>query len=134
MARVTVEDCLKRIPNRFELVLVANHRAKQIIDSNQAKIDMANSKPVTVALREIADALTDKNVLQEPIVSEQSKEEAWAEISGNALSEILLYDNENEQADGLLSTLPSENDMEKDMKFYEDDKMSDLDFRDKEDE
>lgn len=54
MARVTVEDCLKKIPNRFELVLCAAYRARQISQGYAPKVD-AKDKPTVVALREIAE-------------------------------------------------------------------------------
>lgn len=53
MARITVEDCLKRIPNRFQLVLVATYRARMLSQGHAAKIDSKN-KPGVTALREIA--------------------------------------------------------------------------------
>lgn len=62
MARVTVEDCLEKIPNRFELVLCASYRARQIAQGYAPKID-AEDKPTVVALREIAEGLTGKEML-----------------------------------------------------------------------
>ena len=61
MARITVEDCLKKIPNRFQMVLVAAYRARQIAQGYAPKID-AEDKPAVIALREVADGLvgTDK--------------------------------------------------------------------------
>ena len=53
MARITVEDCLDQIPNRFELVLSATYRARMLIQGHTAKIDSKN-KPAVTALREIA--------------------------------------------------------------------------------
>lgn len=58
MARVTVEDCLKRVKNRFELVLVATKRARNIaIRGDQPLLGWENDKPTVVALREIAAGL-----------------------------------------------------------------------------
>jgi DNA-directed RNA polymerase subunit omega len=54
MARVTVEDCLEKVPNRFALVILASERARQIARGGDALIDCDN-KPAVVALREIAD-------------------------------------------------------------------------------
>ena len=59
MARVTVEDCLKKIPNRFELVLCAAYRARQISQGYAPK-----DKPTVVALREIAEGKTGKEMLE----------------------------------------------------------------------
>lgn len=53
MARITVEDCLARIPNRFQLTLAATYRARQITQGAQPSID-ARDKPTVIALREIA--------------------------------------------------------------------------------
>ena len=55
MARVTVEDCILHVPNRFELVLLASQRAKQISSGNPLTIDRDNDKDSVVSLREIAD-------------------------------------------------------------------------------
>lgn len=59
MARVTVEDCLRNVKNRFELVMVASKRARQIMRGNDPKVDWDNDKPTVVALREIAAGLTN---------------------------------------------------------------------------
>ncbi|TAK73743.1 MAG: DNA-directed RNA polymerase subunit omega [Gammaproteobacteria bacterium] len=59
MARVTVEDCLRNVKNRFELVLLASKRARQLMRGKEAKVDWDNDKPTVVALREIAAGYTD---------------------------------------------------------------------------
>lgn len=53
MARITIEDCLKEIPNRFQLTLCATYRARQLLQGHTAKVDAKDKMPV-VALREIA--------------------------------------------------------------------------------
>ncbi|MEX3583775.1 MAG: DNA-directed RNA polymerase subunit omega [Burkholderia sp.] len=53
MARITVEDCLKKIPNRFELALTATYRARQLAQGHTPKVE-SRDKPTVVALREIA--------------------------------------------------------------------------------
>ena len=66
MARVTVEDCLENVENRFELVMVAAKRARQIaIRGAQPKVEWENDKPTVVALREISEGLTGPDILQE---------------------------------------------------------------------
>jgi DNA-directed RNA polymerase subunit omega len=55
MARVTVEDCVLKIPNRFELVMMAAHRARELASGGQITVDRDNDKNPVVALREIAD-------------------------------------------------------------------------------
>jgi DNA-directed RNA polymerase subunit omega len=55
MARVTVEDCVQRVPNRFELVMVASQRSREISSGGEPRIDRDNDKNPVVALREIAE-------------------------------------------------------------------------------
>ncbi|MBT5203641.1 MAG: DNA-directed RNA polymerase subunit omega, partial [Gammaproteobacteria bacterium] len=66
MARVTVEDCLENVDNRFELVMVASKRARQI--ANEGKdplVPIENDKPTVIALREIAEGLVTADILTE---------------------------------------------------------------------
>ena len=66
MARVTVEDCLEHVENRFELVMVAAKRARQIaLHGDQPKVPWENDKPTVVALREIASGLITARILTE---------------------------------------------------------------------
>ena len=60
MARITIEDCLENINNRFELVLTATKRARQIAHGSEPMVQEENDKPTVLALREIADGLIDK--------------------------------------------------------------------------
>ena len=59
MARITVEDCLDRIDNRFEMVLTATKRARQIANGAEPLVEEENDKPTVIALREIAEGLVD---------------------------------------------------------------------------
>ena len=59
MARITVEDCLDKIDNRFEMVLTATKRARQIANGADPLVEEENDKPTVIALREIADGLVD---------------------------------------------------------------------------
>jgi len=54
MARITVEDCLKRIPNRFQLTLAATYRARQLAQGGSSMIEANRDKPTVIALREMA--------------------------------------------------------------------------------
>lgn len=63
MARVTVEDCLGTIDNRFELVLAASRRARQVAHGSEPFVDWENDKPTVVALREIADGYVNSDIL-----------------------------------------------------------------------
>ncbi len=65
MARVTVEDCLASMKNRFELVLVASRRARQLARGHEAHLEWGNDKPTVMALREIAGGHVDASVLDE---------------------------------------------------------------------
>ena len=68
MARVTVEDCIEKIPNRFELVLTAGQRARAIQKGEILTIDRDNDKNPVVALREIAAETIDKTKVQDAII------------------------------------------------------------------
>jgi len=63
MARITVEDCLERVPNMFQLVLVAAKRARQLANGAHAMVDWENDKPTVVALREIAEGYITEEIL-----------------------------------------------------------------------
>jgi len=66
MARITVEDCLDHVDNRFELVMVGSKRARQIaVDGRPPLIDVENDKPTVIALREIEQGLISPEVLKE---------------------------------------------------------------------
>jgi len=68
MARVTVEDCILQIPNRFDLVMAAAQRARDISAGSQITVDRDNDKNPVVALREIADLTVDSEVLKESLI------------------------------------------------------------------
>lgn len=65
MARITVEDCLDNVDNRFQLVLVATRRARQLSLGADPMVEIENDKPTVVALREIADGLVTRDILDE---------------------------------------------------------------------
>lgn len=85
MARVTVEDCIDKIPNRFDLVLASAQRARNISTGNPLTIDRDNDKNPVVALREIALETIDSGVLRDEIVKGLQK-----------LSNPVISDNEDE--------------------------------------
>ncbi|HKP24329.1 MAG TPA: DNA-directed RNA polymerase subunit omega [Dongiaceae bacterium] len=68
MARVTVEDCVLQVPNRFQLVMLAAQRAREISAGSQLTIDRDNDKNPVVALREIADTTVNLDTLADAIV------------------------------------------------------------------
>lgn len=73
MARITVEDSIVKVPNRFELVLVSAQRARDLGTGATITIDRDNDKNTVVALREIADGTLDLNELKNRLISSQQK-------------------------------------------------------------
>ena len=73
MARVTVEDCIDKVENRFDLVLLASHRARMISSGSAITIDRDNDKNPVVALREIADSAISPGDLKEDLIHSLQK-------------------------------------------------------------
>jgi DNA-directed RNA polymerase subunit omega len=73
MARVTVEDCIDKVENRFDLVLLASHRARMISSGQQITVDRDNDKNPVVALREIADSMLKPEDLKEEFIHSLQK-------------------------------------------------------------
>ena len=69
MARVTVEDCVEKVPNRFDLVLLASHRSRNIAAGSSLTVDRDNDKTPVVALRELAEETLDLDDLRESLVT-----------------------------------------------------------------
>ncbi|MGA8277450.1 MAG: DNA-directed RNA polymerase subunit omega [Rhodanobacteraceae bacterium] len=86
MARITVEDCLQVVDNRFELVLMATKRARQLAKGADAAVDPNNDKPTVIALREIADRKVDQNLIDE--IERQEREKAEREALEWAAAEV----------------------------------------------
>jgi DNA-directed RNA polymerase subunit omega len=82
MARITVEDCLQVVDNRFELVLMATKRARQLAKGSDALVPAENDKPTVLALREIAERKVDNALIEqvEKLERERAEREAleWA--------------------------------------------------------
>ncbi|PTW51538.1 MULTISPECIES: DNA-directed RNA polymerase subunit omega [Rhodovulum] len=68
MARVTVEDCVDKVPNRFELVMLAAHRAREVASGASLTVDRDNDKNPVVALREIAEETQSADDLRERMI------------------------------------------------------------------
>ncbi|HAN68590.1 MAG TPA: DNA-directed RNA polymerase subunit omega [Halieaceae bacterium] len=82
MARVTVEDCLENVDNRFELVMVASKRARQIATGGKDPlVEEESDKPTVIALREIAEGLINSSILSRE--EERDAEEELAEVMGS---------------------------------------------------
>ena len=100
MARVTVEDCIEKIPNRFDLVLAAAQRARDVSSGNPLTIDRDNDKNPVVALREIADETVDPDFLRDEIIKglqkfsnpEVSNEDEYDELEAKNDSQYSIGD------------------------------------------
>ena len=109
MARVTVEDCVLQVPNRFQLVMLAAQRAREISAGGQLTIDRDNDKNPVVALREIADttvnldSLADSLVkgLQRQVEQDEPEEEGagFGAGAGDLLAEMQQAQISKEEAD-----------------------------------
>jgi DNA-directed RNA polymerase subunit omega len=91
MARITVEDCLENVDNRFELVLLAARRARQISQGADPMVPEDNDKPTVIALREIADNLVthigmDEMETRHEIAAIASEEDLVKEIAQNSMN------------------------------------------------
>jgi len=84
MARVTVEDCVDKVPNRFDLVMLAAHRAREIASGSPVTVDRDNDKNPVVSLREIADELLERLIEsnQTQIEVDEPEEDSMALLMG----------------------------------------------------
>ena len=93
MARVTVEDCLQYVDNRFELVLLGSKRARQLASGRDSLVEWENDKPTVVALREIAEGKITPVMLEE----ESERSEAASTISDEEIraetTQVIEEDN-----------------------------------------
>lgn len=84
MARITVEDCLEVVPNRFELVMMATRRARQLANGAEVLVPPEDDKPTVLALREIAQARIDMEAIEAIDVAERERKERealeWAAV------------------------------------------------------
>jgi DNA-directed RNA polymerase subunit omega len=96
MARVTVEDCVEKIPNRYELLLVAAQRAKDISSGSPIRVDRDNDKNSVVALREIAENQADVEELQKSLVMGLQK---YVEVEEPEEEELEILAAEKELAE-----------------------------------
>ena len=92
MARITVEDCVLRVPSRFELVMVAAQRARDISAGAPLSVDRDNDKNPVVALREIADDVVDAEELREALIASLQRVDERSEAEEEAETLALLAD------------------------------------------
>ena len=101
MARITVEDCLEKVENRFQLVLIATKRARQLAGGAEPMVDRDNDKNTVIALREIAEGLVTAAILDEddtPIVTNPFELPPLEEIAAGNTSEESDETEEAEEA------------------------------------
>jgi DNA-directed RNA polymerase subunit omega len=112
MARVTVEDCIEKVPNRFSLVLLAAHRARGISSGSQILVDRDNDKNPVVALREIADDVVDSDELREALIGTLQRVDEHSEAEEEAETLALLAEPSHQQMSEaeLLRALQSDRD------------------------
>lgn len=105
MARVTVEDCVDKVPNRFELVMLAAHRARSLAAGTPLTIERDNDKNPVVALREIADETVTAERLRENAIEsfqrqievDEPEEDAMALLLGAEIDRPKPADEESEE-------------------------------------
>lgn len=90
MARVTVEDCVDKIENRFELVLLAGHRARQISSGGEITVPRDNDKNPVVALREIAEETLSPGDLEEDLIHSLQKQVEVDEPEGEIIEDPII--------------------------------------------
>ena len=92
MARVTVEDCVEKVPNRFGLVLLASHRARAISAGSSLLVERDNDKNPVVALREIADDVVDAETLRDTLIVTLQRVDERTDAEEEAETMALLSD------------------------------------------
>jgi DNA-directed RNA polymerase subunit omega len=93
MARVTTEDCITSIPNRFQLVIYSCRRARELLSGNEANVSIDNDKQTVIALREIADKKIDLTKIWENIVSHAQKYQPAEDADINDDQAVPLNEN-----------------------------------------
>ncbi|MFV0627389.1 MAG: DNA-directed RNA polymerase subunit omega [Alphaproteobacteria bacterium] len=118
MARVTVEDCVDKIPNRYELLMVAAQRAKDIASGSQITLPRDNDKNTVIALREIADETISIEELQKELVIGLQKFVEVEEPEEEEL-EILAAEKELSELDDEFASVLLEADLGDDMQLQD---------------
>jgi len=113
MARVTVEDCVQKVPNRFELVLYAAQRARNLSRGEELTIDRDNDKNPVVALREIADETVELPKLEQDLIRSLSRapepEPADEEVLDLIPTDQNIFGLQDVTAEEEAANLPAEN-------------------------
>ena len=101
MARVTVEDCVDKVPNRFDLVMLAAHRARAISDGAPITIERDNDKNPVVALREIADETQGADDLRERMIASHQTQIEVDEPEEDAMALLMSAEADRPQHDDM---------------------------------
>lgn len=101
MARVTVEDCVDKVPNRFELVMLASHRAREITAGSPLSIDRDNDKNPVVALREIAEETQQANDLRERMIESHQTQIEVDEAEDDDMALLMSAEMDRPQQDDM---------------------------------
>jgi DNA-directed RNA polymerase subunit omega len=108
LARVTVEDCIERIPNRFELVLLASHRARLVSSGAPITVDRDNDKNPVVALREIGDGTISPGDLKEDLIHSLQK---YVEVDEPEAETAPLIESRSDDDTGMVFDTMSEEEL-----------------------
>ncbi|MEM9223434.1 MAG: DNA-directed RNA polymerase subunit omega [Pseudomonadota bacterium] len=108
MARVTVEDCVDKVDNRFELVLLASHRARLISSGSPIQVDRDKDKNPVVALREIADQRVYPDDLKEELIHSLQKHTEVDEPEPEPATAVVPGGMVEEQADTTFNSMSEE--------------------------
>ena len=124
MARVTVEDCVKKIPNRFDLVIAAAQRSREISNGIAIEVDRDNDKNPVVSLREIASEAVDAESLQERFIRSMqknlNKEDNEIEEEASLEEEFAAYLNESNPETNINNDFVINKTMQEDEGSFED--------------
>ena len=101
MARVTVEDCVDKVPNRFELVMLAAHRAREISAGSAITIDRDNDKNPVVSLREIADETQTADELRERLIESNQTQIEVDEPEEDAMALLMGAEQDKPEEDSM---------------------------------
>ncbi len=101
MARVTVEDCVDKVPNRFELVMLAAHRARELSSGAQITVDRDKDKNPVVSLREIADETQQADDLRERMIESYQTQIEVDEPEEDAMALLMGAENDKPAEDDL---------------------------------
>ncbi len=101
MARVTVEDCVDKVPNRFELVMLASHRARELATGSPLTVDRDNDKNPVVALREIAEETQQADDLRERMIEAHQTQIEVDEPEEDAMALLMGQETDKPQQDDM---------------------------------